>query len=345
MVTQSVHGPIYIGGPDRCGKTLVAAVLGSHSRIAIPIVGSNLWTYFYGQYGDLSDDRNLDRCLGAMLRYKHARFLELDSDRLRHDLRAGTPSYARLFALVHQHFAERQGKARWGDQTGLVERYADRIFGALPDVRMIQMVRDPRDRYEGSLRMWPSGRGRAGAAVARWRYSVDLGERNRRRWPERYRLLRYEDLVREPEAVVRDLCAFVGEAFEPGMLEMRDAPTYRAKLKAGAGEGPLINADHIGDYLGRIPAHELAFMQQQLGSRMRRYGYRPDATPMPPLARVRYHVVQWPVQRARMAAWAALEAIQHRLSGVVGRRPSAAMVVAANASSPSGGGRQRSPEE
>ena len=51
------QAPIYIGGPDRCGKTLVAALLGSHSRIAIPIVGSNLWTYFDGQCAAAIDSR------------------------------------------------------------------------------------------------------------------------------------------------------------------------------------------------------------------------------------------------------------------------------------------------
>ena len=273
-------GPIYVGGPDRCGKTLVAALLGSHSRIAIPIVGSNLWTYFDGHFGDLADDRNLDRCLAALARYKHARFLDPDLPRLRRELRAGDATYARLFALIHEHFAERAGKPRWGDQTGLVERYAETIVAAFPDVRFIHMVRDPRDRYEGSLTMWPSGRGRAGAAVARWRLSIDLGERNARRWPDRYRLLRYEDLVRNPAQVVAQLCKFVGEAFEPGMLDLPDAPTYRAKLAAGADGGALISPNHIGDYRGRIPAHELAFMQGQLGSRMQRHGYRPDPVPM-----------------------------------------------------------------
>lgn len=323
----SSAGPIYIGGPDRCGKTLVAALLGSHSRIAIPIVGSNLWTYFFGQYGDLGDDQNLDRCLAGLNRYKHARFLGLDLPRLRHEMRLGEASYARLFALVHEHFAERAGKPRWGDQTGLVERYADRIFASLPAVRFIHMVRDPRDRYEGSLSRWPSGRGRAGAAVARWRYSIDLGRRNARRWPDRYRMLRYEDVVRDPEAIVRELCAFVGEEFESAMLDLPSAPTYRAKLLAGGDGGALITPGHIGDYRGRVPPHELAFMQQQLHGLMLRFGYEADPIPMAPADRARYLLAQWPAQVARMLAWGLVERVQHRLPGFVGRRPSASMAV------------------
>ncbi|MGH2386033.1 MAG: sulfotransferase family protein, partial [Candidatus Limnocylindria bacterium] len=197
------RGPIFIGGPDRCGKTLLAAILGSHSRIAIPIVGSNLWTFFYEQYGDLADDRNLERCLSALMSYKHARFLQPDVASLRRELDAGERSYERLFALIHEQFAERAGKPRWGDQTGLIERYAHDVLAAYPDAVMIHMIRDPRDRYEASLRLWPNGRARAGGAAARWGYSVRLAERNMRRHPGRYRIVRYEDLVQRPEEVVR----------------------------------------------------------------------------------------------------------------------------------------------
>jgi hypothetical protein len=328
--TEPTSGPIYIGGPDRSGKTMLSAILGSHSRIAIPIVGSNLWSYFYGQYGDLRDDENLERCLAALARYKHARFIGLDLDRLETEMRSGERTYARLFALVHEHFAERQGKPRWGDQSGLIERYADHIFAAYPGVRMIHMLRDPRDRYEASLRMWPKGRARAGGAVARWRYSTALGERNLGRYPAGYRLVRYEDLVRDPPAVLREVCAFIGEEFERAMLEMGDAPTYQAKLREGSTSGELIDASHIGDFKGRIPPAELAFLQQQLGGMMRRHGYEPLPVPMAPLERARYLALGWPAQAVRMAAWSSLEAVQHRLSGILGRRPSAGMVLADN---------------
>ena len=58
--------PIFIGGPDRCGKTTLQAFLSSHPNIAIPAVGSNLWSYFYDQYGDLHSQANFERCLDAL---------------------------------------------------------------------------------------------------------------------------------------------------------------------------------------------------------------------------------------------------------------------------------------
>jgi hypothetical protein len=68
-------GPVYVGGLDRSGKTTMSAFLGSHPDINIPGVGSNMWTYFYGRFGDLGRPHNRERCLDAMLRYKHVRYL------------------------------------------------------------------------------------------------------------------------------------------------------------------------------------------------------------------------------------------------------------------------------
>ena len=323
-------GPIFIGGPDRCGKTLLAAILGSHSQIAIPIVGSNLWTFFYEHYGDLADDRNLDWCLAALMSYKHARFLQPDFDRLRRELSAGERSYERLFALIHEQFAERAGKPRWGDQTGLIERYADQVLAAYPDAVMIHMIRDPRDRYEASLRLWPKGRARAGGAAARWAYSVRLGERNLRRHPDRYRIIRYEDLVQRAEEVVRSVTTFLGEAYEPEMLSMGDAPTYRRKLAGGvepSADAVLISADHVGDYRGAVPDGEVAFLQRVLAGPMRRLGYEAEPIRMSLGATIRHAGWTVPSNGLRMAAWSGLEAIQHRFPRVIGRTPVRAKIV------------------
>lgn len=323
-------GPIFIGGPDRCGKTMLAAILGSHSRIAIPIVGSNLWTYFADQFGDLANERNLDRCLEALRSYKHARFLEPDLERVRRDLRSGDASYARLFALIHEQFAERADKPRWGDQTGLIERYADDIFAAYPGATMIHMLRDPRDRYEASLALWPKGRGRAGGAAARWRYSARLARRNLRRHPDRYRIVRYEDLVREPERTVRAVTTFLGEPYEPGMLAMGSAPTYRRKLAGGidppSGVVP-ISAEHIGAFQDRVPRTEIAFLDFVLGGEMDTLGYAPSDATLSAAQRLTFWGWTLPSNGVRMVTWLAVEAIQHRLPRLAGRTPMRAKTV------------------
>ena len=69
------------------------------------------------KFGDLGVDRNLERCLIALASQKHIQSLELDFQQLRHDIESGPRSYERLFALIHQQYAYRLGKPRWGDQS------------------------------------------------------------------------------------------------------------------------------------------------------------------------------------------------------------------------------------
>lgn len=332
LANRMGNAPFFIGGPDRCGKTMLRAFLVSHSRLSIPAIGSNLWTYFYGQYGDLRRADNFERCLAAMLRYKHVKFLRPDAARIRREFWQGTPSYARLFALFQQHYAERAGKPRWGDQSGLIERYADPIFAAYPDAKILHMVRDPRDRYEASLAKWEQGKARAGGATARWLYSIRLAERNLRRYPRRYLTVRYEMLVSETEATLRRVCDFLEEEFEPTMLTLDGAPGYRAKLlehvprTVGAPEpnaAPFLTTAYIGRFRGRVPPGEIAFIQLFAGREMQRLGYALEPIRLTGSDRLRFSLVERQANLARLMAWYGLETLQHNFPGLAGRIPSA----------------------
>ena len=112
-------------------KRQIYALLGSHPDIAMTR-RTNLWTHFYGQYGDLAQPENFERCLAMMLRYKRVVRLDPDPERIRREFMQSDRSYAALFALLGEHFAERQGKMRWGDKSLTTERYAELIFAAFP---------------------------------------------------------------------------------------------------------------------------------------------------------------------------------------------------------------------
>lgn len=321
--------PIFIGGPDRCGKTTLRACLVSHPRISIPAVGSNMWSYFYGQYGDLGHEENLERCLAALLRYKHVRCLDPDPVRIRREFAGGPRTYGRLFALIHRHHAEREGKPRWGDQTGLIERYADVIFAEFPGARMVHLLRDPRDRYHASLELWPDGKGRAGGATARWLYSARLARRNLRRYPGQYFVIRFEDLVRRPEETLRAVCVFLDETYTPAMPAMTGAPEYREKRSHGRAlqpdESPLSD-EFIGLYRRTIPPPELAFMQRLAGREMVLFGYAPDELHLSTGDRMRL-AIDYPVNLARMAAWRSVEGLQQTFPSIFGRSPGGNMIL------------------
>lgn len=209
-------GPIFIGGLSFSGKTPLRLMLVAHPNIVITR-RTRMWTRFYGRFGDLGRPENFERCLNAMLNFRHMHVLAPDPPRIRHEFWQGAPSYERLFALLHEHHAGRLGKARWGDQLGRVEQYADVILTAYPAAKMIHMVRDPRQRRDNII----SSRRRrikVGWETAEWRRSARLARRNQQRYPDRYKVIHYEQLYAHPEQTLRQVCAFLEEDYLPQML-------------------------------------------------------------------------------------------------------------------------------
>jgi Sulfotransferase family len=317
-------GPIYIAGLDRSGKTTLRAYLTSHPDIDIPAVGSNMETYFYGRYGNLAKQANLDRCLEDMLRYKHIVFLDPDEDRIRSEFAAGPPTYPHLFSLFLRHHAEKAGKRRWGAQTGLAEEYADVLFASYPGLKVIHMVRDPRDRYQASRAKWPNGKGGAGGAAARWALSTGLARRNLRRHPNDYLVVRFEDLIRSTHQTLAEVFDFLGEDLTPEALEMKDAPKHRFELLAGrAPNEPLLSTAFIGLHR-ELPQRELSYLELVLAGGMRRHGY--ERTAAPP-RRPGFWLGTVPDQMARQLAWRATEAAHLAQPRLFPRTPGARMIV------------------
>src|SRR5512143_1848416 len=305
--------PIYLAGIERSGTSLMFALLASHPRIAMTR-RTNLWTYFYRQYGDLAQEDNLDRCLAMMARYKRLRPLQIDFQRLKADFIAREPSYPRLFALLEGQVAQRLGKPRWGDKSLNTERYADAIFAAYPRARIIHMIRDPRDRYASARSRWKKMTGKAGAGTAMWLASVDLARHNQRNYPDRYMILRYESVVEQPEETLRGVCAFMGEEYAPQMLTMEGAPRLLDKggnSSYGKRDRGVIAADSVSKYRKVLSRAEIAFIQAHCRSEMGEYDYSLDTVVFSIPERISYCILDWPANLLRMAGWTLKERVQN----------------------------------
>jgi hypothetical protein len=272
-------GPIFIAGLSYSGKTQLRMLLSAHPNIVITR-RTYMWRKFYNRFGNLSDPKNLERCVDAMLSRKHILALEPDPERIRREFWQGAATYARLFALFHEHHAEKLGKLRWGDQLGFVEKYADLIFAAYPDAQMIHMVRDPFERTGESLSGSARRLGKLGWELAQWQFSVQLAQRNESQHAGRYLIVHCEELFSEPEKVLRAVCAFIDEDFIPKILE--DVQFHEA-------QGPLT-------------APEQNFIQSQVKSEMLFLGYR-RSTNLPAGETWKYLLAEYPANLAGMLLW------------------------------------------
>lgn len=313
-----MQGPIFVAGLERSGTSLMYALLASHPNIAMTR-RTNMWTYFYDQYGNLRNPENFERCLSMMMRYKRLVKLDPDPERIRREFREGQQTYGRLFALVEEHYAERLGKARWGDKSLHTERYADPIFAAYPGARILHMMRDPRDRYASVLARWKKRRGRAGAGTAMWLSSEALARENQVRYPQQYMVVRYETLASEPETTLREICAFIGEPFTPEMLTMEGARKFRddgSNSSYGERKPGVISTSSIGRYRQVLSPLQIAYIQHRTAQAMRRYGYSLEQTELTPREKILFTFVDLPLNEALYTAWT----LRHRFLNIAGRR-------------------------
>jgi hypothetical protein len=145
--------------------------------------------------------------------------LSVDVDALRDDLAANPPaSYPDAVRRVFRLYAHARGKTRYGDKTPGYVLHMEQLADLFPEARFVHVVRDGRDVALSYLETRFGPRTLPEAALY-WRRRVLVGRHSGRLLgPERYRELRYEELVDDPESVVRGLCDFLGVEFSEEML-------------------------------------------------------------------------------------------------------------------------------
>jgi hypothetical protein len=225
-----------------------------------------------------------------------------------------------LFALFHAQHAERAGKPRWGDKSLHTEHYADQVFAEFPEAKMIHVVRDPRDRYASARKRLTEG---LAAATGKWLSSIKVARHNMQRYPDRYRVVRYEALAACPEETLRQVCDFLNEAYTPAMLTMEGAPEH---LEQGGDssfervERGEISTRSIGRFRKVLSNRDIAFIQTCTGREMADFDYPLEPVQFSPGDWSLFYLVDLPVRLARMAGWFALETLKEKKGRTVPAR-------------------------
>ena len=308
-------GPVFVAGLERSGTSLMYALLATHPGLAMTR-RTNMWTYFYDQFGDINQPDNLDSCLDLMMKYKRLVKLKPDRERIRREFLEGSDkSYARLFALFEEHFAEQQGLTRWGDKSLNTERYAGPIFAAYPGARILHMIRDPRDRYASVIKRWKVRRGDVGAGTGMWLSSFNLGQTNQKRYPTQYKVVRYETLAAQPEKTLKEICAFIDEPYVPEMITMQGAKKFREQGSNSSYEQRkpgAISTSSIGRYRQVLSPRQIAFIQSVAKQEMQVYDYELDDIDLASADRLKLIFADWPRNMLLLLTWRVREAIMNQ---------------------------------
>jgi Sulfotransferase family len=183
-------------------------------------------------------------------------------------------------------YAEREGKARWGDKTPAYIGHIDRLAEIWPNARFVHLIRDGRDVALSVMNV-PFGPNNAWAAARSWAKVIRQGHKAAERYPGRVLEVRYEDLVTDPEAEIAATCDFLDLEYSPDMLAIEQ--TDRSKVAADqsawfANVWGGITSAAIGKWRTELTPRQIEVFETVAGDELRALGYETsDATATPAL--------------------------------------------------------------
>jgi Sulfotransferase family len=206
----------FIVGVGRSGTTLLRMMLDAHPQLAIPPE-----THFIPEVANAcrkSGEDSRDPFIQVLLSSRRWTDFQLDADAFRKRINALAPfEIGNALRAFYRLYAERFGKTRWGDKTPTYLTQVQLIAELLPEACFIHLIRDGRDVALSVKDLWFGPRSIAEAAET-WVGRIQSA-RKQSAGLANYMEVRYEDLVRNAEPILKRICDFISLSWETRLLQ------------------------------------------------------------------------------------------------------------------------------
>lgn len=270
--------PFFVLGAARSGTTMLRLMLNRHSRLAIPFESQFLRQIF----AELPSQRPLDRheakrMADLVVGEWNFRSWHLDAARVRQELIRHAPApLAELVDALFRMEIARSGKPRWGDKTPHYYLCWRQLMALFPGSRLVHIIRDGRDV---NLSLEKVGwHGPTASDRARyWQQRVEMAHAAAHELgSERNLIIRYEELVLNTRVTLEAVCDFLGEVFEPGMLDFfSDAALHICDIDGDVHEKVLRapQPEDVGRWRREMPFERQREFEAVAGSSLRAMSY------------------------------------------------------------------------
>jgi len=257
----------FILGRPRTGTTLLRSLMDAHPNVQIPWE-CQFMINLYPKYGTLEhwNMETLEHFYSELLEQWQFKSWHIDHDKLRADLLAcaGPTTYAsvcRVVYLNHISFYPKEEIRMIGDKNPGYSIYYDRLKKIFPDAKFIYILRDYRDNFH-SVKNVDFELPIVSVVVYKWKYFYKRALEAARKYPESFYLLRYEDLVSEPEPQLRGVCEFLGLPYVPEVFDF-----YKMKSKAEETYPAVILKKHHKSLFNPVNTSRIGLWKQSMSQR------------------------------------------------------------------------------
>ena len=311
MKSSLITRPIFIVGAGRSGTTLLRSLLSAHSRIAVtPETHFMKWTASQENL-ESGAPRDFEAYWGRYTSWIRFKDLGVDAHRCRELIeQQGNRTFRSVFRAVLTAYGEKIGKERIGEKTPGHVHFLSRLLEWFPEARVLVVQRDPRAVVASQLRTpWVGMRQtpvslRKGMFIGKCLYEVafyaddwaTIYEKVVPAWRDDPRIFRvsYETLVNDVENELRTICEFLGEQYEPKMLngrrddtvpipagtaEIKNERWRRWQAEHHAQTLQPVSAGSLEKWKGQLTETAVAMIEGRCSKGMVAMGYEPSIAP------------------------------------------------------------------
>jgi hypothetical protein len=258
-------------GSGRSGTTLIREIFNAHPQMAIPEE-----THFVPMLArkrrlyEASDGFHASRFLRDLRRFEQFEEMGLSEGAVKEALKPATDFPSAIRAL-YGLYASEQGKTRYGDKTPRYCLDMPMLATLFPEARFVHVVRDGRD-VALSVKGVFFGPDTIGGAALYWRNRALATRRSGEYMdPSMYFEYRHEDLLEEPEAVVKEICDFLDLPFDPAMLRYHENKAPRTESHHPHAHKPPTKG--LRDFRSELSPEDLRLVELLIGDALEELGY------------------------------------------------------------------------
>ncbi len=267
---------VFIVGMARSGTTLLSEILNAHSSIAV-----SPETHYFRKYWADEEKSTLEKRLAlteeflAGDEFKQFGYSNEQKEEIRAEVFAAIrKGQSQILDIVLTRYRLKHNKPVWCEKTPVHMLYLAHIANLFPQSKFICLVRDPRDTCL-SLKKVPFNAGSTVSIARRWKRYARLSVLYQNEYPDSFRVIKYEDLIRRPEQQALKICRFLNIDFQSEMLNQKNDPAtfdgQKEYWKLNATKP--IDQNNYDKWKHEMKPGEIYFLQKYLGREMGRYNY------------------------------------------------------------------------
>lgn len=269
---------------------MLRLMLNNHGQICVPHESGFITECYWrlADFGDLAVRENAGRLLDDIgkIPFVASGRLITDKDRI---LAHPTATYSDLIRAIYMEYAKTCGKTRWGDKTPEYTPDLDILYNLFPGCQILHIVRDGRDVAVSQRDIrWLSD------SIPRlaedWRWKTTIAHKVGSVMGDQFLEIHYEDLVLDTEATLGQVCDFLGEDFDEGMMAFSETaegavPDESLQWHRNSIRPP--DPRKIGAWKSKLSRADRTIYEQIAGPALELFGYEREYLPSSLASRAR----------------------------------------------------------